>query len=491
MSLDDTEKDDLGVENPLGVGLDKDKEEEKEKNPSDALTVAGALAAIAGREKFADVYFLVGEGKDQRRIPAHRVVLAASSDIFEAMLYPTDFPDDKVADKKGEKDDKSALLSTDDKEKEIEISDVKPAIFRTLLAAVYGDTADIKADELPELIIAAKKFQLEGLRLLCVQFMEEGVTVDSACKLFENAHKMLNEKNFGLSFIEENATEIVASPSFDTLSKGRLMDILKSNRLSIDEIDLFKGVLRWATTECKRQNLKDTVESKKKVLEDIIPIIRFPLMAMEDVATFVSPSGMLESNQLLEIFTYLGQPESKKPRVSFPSTARAGAVDKWSLDNNMKSSYVTLSNKNMTARNTNSQHSYCNGTHEFKKGVHCWRVTRDQGPTQWFGVGVCRKQALNDSAPFNDASFYGLSGSNQKYFAGQNQTSTTNFATGPIDVQLDCDQGTLVVINLSTSQRADVTGIPRNTPLVPSFCPHSNQQISIKPIKVREFGRRT
>jgi len=109
MSLDDNEKEsdmgglDEGLD--MGTGLEKKDEDEKVLNPSDALTVAGALAAIAGRDKFADVHFLVGTGKEQRRVPAHRVVLAASSDIFEGMLYPIEFPEEKDEKKDKKKDD--------------------------------------------------------------------------------------------------------------------------------------------------------------------------------------------------------------------------------------------------------------------------------------------------------------------------------------------------------------------------------------------------
>jgi hypothetical protein len=75
--------------------------------------------------------------------------------------------------------------------------------------------------------------QLESLRLLCLTFMEEGVTADNACKLFETADKLyvtlrstsfmhhlfidnngnrLQEKSLALAFIEENAEEVAKTP---------------------------------------------------------------------------------------------------------------------------------------------------------------------------------------------------------------------------------------------------------------------------------------
>jgi len=515
MSLDDNEKENEmgGLDEGLdtGMGLEKKDEDEKTVNPSDALTVAGALAAIAGRDKFADVHFLVGTGKEQRRIPAHRVVLAASSDIFEGMLYPIEFPeekeekkdkkkdedkmkddklkDDKMKDDKGKdtKDSKSEKKTDDDQE--IEIPDVKPSVFRTMLQCVYGDTADIKAEELPEVIACAKKFQLEGLRQLCVTFMEEGVTVENACALFESAQQLLNEKHFALSFIEENAQDVVSSPSFDTLSKDRIMSILKSNKLAIDEIDLFQGVLRWAVSECKRQNLENKPENKKAILKDIIPLIRFPTMNMEDIATSVSPSGLLEASQLLEIFTYLGQPDNKKPKTQFPTQSRAGSVDKWTIDPTLKTSTNILSNNNLTCRSTGGSHSYCLGSQVWTKGKHAWRITRDSGGTQWFLVGVSRKEVHQDNS-YNQATVWALSSANQRYMGGVSTTMTSNFNNGPLDVLLDCDERKCTIVNLSSpSTPYELTGIPKNTPLCPHFGPHSTQQFTVAPIKVRSFGQ--
>lgn len=37
-------------------------------------------------ERFADLHFLFNKGKDEKKIPAHRIVLADVSDVFDQML---------------------------------------------------------------------------------------------------------------------------------------------------------------------------------------------------------------------------------------------------------------------------------------------------------------------------------------------------------------------------------------------------------------------
>src|SRR5688572_9188094 len=49
-----------------------------------------SLSGLYLSDQFADVYFLVGlgSGSARVRVPAHRTLLAAHSEVFASMLYP-------------------------------------------------------------------------------------------------------------------------------------------------------------------------------------------------------------------------------------------------------------------------------------------------------------------------------------------------------------------------------------------------------------------
>ena len=64
----------------------------------------------------ADVHFIVGSGSTQRRIPAHKFILATGSPVFYAMFYG------------GQGEDKH----------EVTIPDLEPQTFLKLLRWVYG-----------------------------------------------------------------------------------------------------------------------------------------------------------------------------------------------------------------------------------------------------------------------------------------------------------------------------------------------------------------
>jgi len=76
------------------------------------------------------------------------------------------------------------------------------------------------------------------------------------------------------------------------LPKDKLIIILRDNKLSISELDLFRAVLSWGKAECKREDKKE--EELPEVLKDVIHHIRFPLMQVQDIATEVSNSKVLD-----------------------------------------------------------------------------------------------------------------------------------------------------------------------------------------------------
>jgi len=160
--------------------------------------------------------------------------------------------------------------------------------------------------------------------MMCVEYLEEDVTVETACTLFEEGRKLLNETQFGIKFIEENATDVVQTPGFLNLSRDCLTVILKSSNLTINEVDLFEAVEKWGEGDCKRQGLKPTPENKRTVLGELLNLIRFPDMSMQEVCTKVQGSGLLTADELLSLFTYLGASKDNKPKIKFPTKPREG-----------------------------------------------------------------------------------------------------------------------------------------------------------------------
>jgi len=184
--------------------------------------------------------------------------------------------------------------------------------------------------------------------------------------------------------------------SFVKLSKERLGLILKSDRLAIDEIDLFKALQLWAAAEAKR-----TQTDAKSAVKDLIGFIRFPTMEITQVASAVAPSGLLEQSQLVGLFSYVSVPDpslrEKMPDPGFPTRARAGGSG-FTWDTKKHGHNVTLSNNNLTVTTSGSAwaNSLCLGTKEFKSGNHYWEIKIDYSNDDM--AGVCKPDINSDGS---------------------------------------------------------------------------------------------
>jgi len=192
----------------------------------------------------------------------------------------------------------------------------------------------------------------------------KGLSLKNVLKKFvekQGKHKLAGE------YIDIYATAIFKQKEFTKLSKEILLLIIKSDTLSIKEVDLFDAVLTWGKAQCKEQKLDgDKAEDLKKVLADVLPHVRFPAMTTTDVAVKVTNSGLLESDQILDLFTYLGMKSSSGDKLpslgkslkGFDYKDRKGRKPpswfKW--DSSKKNSNLTVSDDGITV--TSSTTSY-------------------------------------------------------------------------------------------------------------------------------------
>lgn len=72
------------------------------------------------------------------------------------------------------------------------------------------------------------------------------------------------------------------------------------------ELELFEKLLIWAGKECERRKLEANKPNMRKVLQPILPYIRFPTMTMEDVTLQVAPTELLSKDQLLALYVWIG-----------------------------------------------------------------------------------------------------------------------------------------------------------------------------------------
>uniref|UniRef100_A0A0D9VF94 BTB domain-containing protein n=1 Tax=Leersia perrieri TaxID=77586 RepID=A0A0D9VF94_9ORYZ len=152
------------------------------------------LRELLDNKDGADVVFDVGE----ESFSAHRCVLAARSSVFKAELLG---------------------IMKENANKPIQIDDIEPAVFKSLLHFIYTDSLDVMAQEdqsregcedlvmAQHLLVAADRYNIERLKLICEERLCENI--DS--NMVATSLALADQHNcYGL---KEACFEFLASPS--------------------------------------------------------------------------------------------------------------------------------------------------------------------------------------------------------------------------------------------------------------------------------------
>ena len=237
----------------------------------------------------SDIKFTCGESKG-KYFYAHKYVLATSSPVFYAMFY-------------GDLAEKNSVIHLPDTDEES---------FKAFLCFVYTD--DIPEGDIPsKLIYLAKKYMVPALRTLFFQKVNNS-NVFALLNEARQYDEHEEEKNCW-RVVDTNITTIaLKSEAFEMIDQATLTEVLQRDTLRIEEVDLFKAVLKWSDRKCRNKGVTINGVNRRACLGDALQEIRFPSMSEKEFAESVIPTGILTNEEAVAIFlSFNGQlcPESK------------------------------------------------------------------------------------------------------------------------------------------------------------------------------------
>ena len=199
---------------------------------------------IFNNDLFSDVKFVVGKKDSESRrgkrrklvIPAHKLVLAIGSPVFEAMFY-------------------GKLAETSDS---IELPDCDYDSLLELLQFMYSDEVNLNGSNVMGVLYLAKKYMVPSLAEQCIEYLEDDVDPTNVFSMLSTAQKYEGKKLVDRCWevIDKQTEEVVKSDEFATIERSLLETIVERDCLTIDEIELFKAVDLWATTDAKGNVLR-------------------------------------------------------------------------------------------------------------------------------------------------------------------------------------------------------------------------------------------
>ncbi|XP_043654935.1 BTB/POZ domain-containing protein 6 isoform X1 [Drosophila teissieri] len=268
-------------------------------------TVLERNAAMFNNELMSDVKFIVGGEFDIdpiQTIPAHKYILATGSSVFYAMFYGG------LAENK----------------QEIKVPDVEPTAFLTLLRYLYCDEIKLEPEHILATLYAAKKYIVPHLARACVNYLEVKLTAKNACLLLSQS-RLFEEPELMQrcwEVIDAQAEMAVKSEDFVDIDLKTFESILSRETLNCKEIHLFEAALNWAMNACEKMSIDDTPQNKRRLLGQALHLIRIPTMSLEEFANGVAQTGILSSQETIDMFLHFTA--KMKPSLGFPTRSRAG-----------------------------------------------------------------------------------------------------------------------------------------------------------------------
>ena len=270
-----------------------------------------------------------------RKIPGHKYVLATGSTVFYAMFYGGLAMD---------------IENGSSPDNAIDVPDVEPTAFLTMLKYLYCDDIDLTPDNVLPTLYAAKKYIVPYLAQECVRFLESSLSARNACLLLSQARffdePALTQRAWEV--IDAQAQLALTSDGFVDIDKETLKLILARETLNCRETVIFDAAKRWAQAECVRNDIqnesideheaesgmeassndqtKSQEERWRDALGEALYLVRFLCMSVQEFADTVAKSGLLTLQETTDIFLYFTASTSQKPLTmgSFLTTPRTG-----------------------------------------------------------------------------------------------------------------------------------------------------------------------
>lgn len=222
------------------------------------------------KTKLADVHFVFHDEDESERVPAHKMLLAIRSDVFEAMFF-------------GE------MKETGD----ITIVDASADAFKEFLQFFYLNKIDLTMENISDVVNLCKKYGIDECLMICEAFLKESLNIENVCSAYGLAilFDLDNLKSICKELIVEDTEAVFKSSSFLECHRSVLGHILMSNELSCSETMVLEACINWVKAASGRDEV--TREMVQNHLNDLFYEIRFGSMNMKDFAALTGSYGKL------------------------------------------------------------------------------------------------------------------------------------------------------------------------------------------------------
>ncbi|CAL1546096.1 unnamed protein product [Lymnaea stagnalis] len=228
------------------------------------------FAELVETEDYADITLVV----DGAKFRSHKVILAARSDFFRALLYG------------GMKESQPGTT-------EIELQDTPATAFASLLKYIYTgrmNLIEIQEENLLDILSLSHRFGFVELESAISDYLKAILNIRNVCHIYDlaNIYSLTSLCNVCKDYMDRNAQEVLGSESFLSLSQASMRDLISRDSFCAPEIEIFRAVCNWAE------------HNKGQDPTPILEVVRLQLMEMHELLNVVRDTGLVSSDSILD-----------------------------------------------------------------------------------------------------------------------------------------------------------------------------------------------
>ncbi|XP_031626561.1 BTB/POZ domain-containing protein 9-like [Contarinia nasturtii] len=220
-------------------------------------------------DKHSDVIIVV----DDNKIPAHKLILSASSSYFHALFS-------------------NGLVETSKNEIKLQ---VPLDAFKTILKYIYTGRisfVNLNVGQITDLFDLANMYQFDSLKGAISKYLNHTISIENCHSIlhFSNLYSLESLRNDCLNFIDNNAIDFLNQETLKEIPQDMLCDLLKRDTFYVPEIDIFNAMKIWHEANPNAD------------IKVILSEIRWSFISMNEMIKIVVPSKILDLTQMWALF---------------------------------------------------------------------------------------------------------------------------------------------------------------------------------------------
>ncbi|XP_026286758.1 BTB/POZ domain-containing protein 9 [Frankliniella occidentalis] len=251
------------------------------------------IGALYLNDEYSDVVVSV----DGHRFHGHKVILAARSDYFRALLF-------------------GGLRES--KQDEIELKGTNLPAFKALWKYIYTghmSLAHQKEEVILETLGLAHQYGFVDLEASISDYLRQVLQILNVCMIYDAArlYQLPGLTKVCCSFMDKNAQEIIHHESFLQLSPTGLKDLIQRDSFYAPEVEIFCAVVDWVRNNQSESIDNSSVYSSQDGSDDsienivlseaasaVLSAVRLPLMSLLELLTVVRPTNLIPADTILD-----------------------------------------------------------------------------------------------------------------------------------------------------------------------------------------------